>query len=852
MGYTKAPPYDHDHENEVQLFAETNHRNRPVTFGIKTDDRRRHVYVIGKSGMGKSCLLENMFLSDIHAGHGCCYIDPHGDTADRFLDYIPPNRINDVVYFNPADVNFPIGFNILEAVDQDKKHLVASGLMSVFKKIWPDVWSARMEYILINTILALLDVPGATLLGINRLYVDEDYRQHVVSLIQDPVVKTFWVKEFASFTEKYRTEAVAPVQNKVGQFMSSSIIRNVVAQTKSTIDMREIMDSRKILIINLSKGLIGEENMRLLGNMMITRLQLAAMERVDMPEKERQDFFLYIDEFQNFATESFASILSEARKYRLALIVAHQYIEQLEEEVRHAVFGNVGTMITFRVGGPDAVELEKEFAPTFVQEDLIGLTKYNVYMRLLIDGVASQPFSAKTLPPISSRFNTREQVVHVSRERYAVSKVEIEGKVLKWSGFGTADVGGTIATEEEITVEDEKIEERVKELQASSPYVGEMAKSADGGGFGGKKKSDKPTFDVPCSVCNEIQKLTFEPDWSKPWFCKNHLEMRNTPAARRLPTLSQLTGRNPGAGKPEGSPEERPREVVVVLPRPVAVTLPPRPEPERIVVLPRPKSPEPERIVVLPKSESAVPTPEKAEERVASPKLATTGEGEIASHPVSERPRPERRPPPPPLATGKPRIVISTGGDFLSDAEELRAAVTKPSREKEKEDKPEEPTAPQEAPPREIIREKRPPPPARSPQDRPTDQRHGERREVPRQGPPPLGQGKVRLVAETPVNTPEKPSAPVECVVVKAEPQRQASPVAAPVVNRPTVIRAAPEPVSKSAPTPAPKTAPAPAPSPAPTPTPTPALTPAPKPSAPPVPPPKPATGWKPGQVIKF
>src|SRR3989338_6933754 len=315
-------------DEDIILFAKTNYRNRETPFGMKQDDRRRHVYVMGKTGMGKSSLLENMAIQDIHKGHGVCFIDPHGDSVEKVLDYIPSNRVNDVVYLNPADSDFPIAFNPLESVDEKYKHLVASGLMGVFTKIWAGVWSARMEYILNNTILALLDSPGNTLLGIARMLVHKNYRKRIVDNIKDPVVKSFWVDEFANYNDKFRNEAIAPIQNKVGQFLSSAIIRNIVGQTKSSIDLREIMDKQKIFLINLSKGRIGEDNSALLGAMIITKMQLAAMSRVDIPEEERKDFYLYVDEFQNFATESFANILSEARKYRLNLIVAHQYIGQ--------------------------------------------------------------------------------------------------------------------------------------------------------------------------------------------------------------------------------------------------------------------------------------------------------------------------------------------------------------------------------------------------------------------------------------------------------------------------------------------------------------------------------------------
>ena len=420
---------------EVNYFGLANYRNQNRKFGIKLDDRRRHMYIVGKTGMGKTTLLENMVLNDIYAGHGLGYVDPHGDTAEKILNYIPPNRINDVVYFNPADLDYPIGFNILETIRPEQKHLVASGLMGVFKKIWPDVWSSRMEYILNNTILALLDFPGTTLLGINRLLADADYRRRVVNNTKDPVVKAFWQTEFASYNDKYKQEAVAPIQNKIGQFLSASVIRNIVAQVKSRINIREIMDNKKIFIMNLSKGRIGEDNSRLLGGMLITKIQLSAMERVDMPEATRPDFFLYVDEFQNFATESFANILSEARKYRLDLIMAHQYMEQLDETVLAAVIGNVGSIITFRVGSTDAEILAKEFIPTFVEEDLVNLPKFHVYLKLMIDGVASKPFSALTMSPIAQATGSMEKVVKVSRERYAVSRDKIEDKIARWSGM---------------------------------------------------------------------------------------------------------------------------------------------------------------------------------------------------------------------------------------------------------------------------------------------------------------------------------------------------------------------------------------------------------------------------------
>lgn len=426
-------PYD-PNDNQITFFGQANFRSTENRFGIKREDRRRHMYVIGKTGMGKSTMLENMIIQDIQNGEGLAVVDPHGDLVEKVIDFVPPERVNDVVYINPADLDFPIAFNILENVGPEYRSLVSNGLVGVFKKIWADSWGPRLEYILINTILALLEYPGATLLGVMRMLVDTKYRRKVVRKITDPVVRSFWINEFNNYSEKFRNEAIAPIQNKIGQFLSSSLIRNMVGQVKSTVNMRELMDEGKIVMMNLSKGRIGEENSSLLGAMIITKIQLAAMSRVDVPEEQRRDFYLYVDEFQNFSTDSFAGILSEARKYHLNIIMAHQYIEQLTDEVRAAVFGNVGTIAAFRVGATDAEELEKEFMPTFEQADIVTLPAYQIYLRLMIDGVASDPFSANTLPPIHEATGKRDKVIRVSRERYAGDRLEVEGDILRWSG----------------------------------------------------------------------------------------------------------------------------------------------------------------------------------------------------------------------------------------------------------------------------------------------------------------------------------------------------------------------------------------------------------------------------------
>lgn len=428
--------------NEITFFAKTNFRNQERVFGIKTDDRRRHMYIIGKTGMGKTNLLENLAVQDIRNGHGICFIDPHGDTAEKLLKAVPSHRINDVIYLNPADQNFPLAFNVMESVDPDYRHLVASGLIGVFKKIWADSWGPRLEYILRNAILALLEYPGSTLLGVTRILVDKKYREKVVEKVTDPVIRQFWVDEFPKWSDKVLQEVVSPIQNKVGQFLSSSLIRNIVGQTKSSFDIRQAMDSQKILILNLSKGRIGEDNSALLGAMMITKIQLAAMGRVDMEEDLRRDFYLYVDEFQNFSTESFANILSEARKYRLNLILANQYVEQIIETVRNAIFGNVGTIVSFRVGAMDAEFLEKEFAPVFTQNDIVNLPKYNIYLKLMIDGIAGDAFSATVLPPIYIGDTTENEakIIAASRERYASSKEEVEENISRWAGI--MPVGG--------------------------------------------------------------------------------------------------------------------------------------------------------------------------------------------------------------------------------------------------------------------------------------------------------------------------------------------------------------------------------------------------------------------------
>ncbi|RJQ29986.1 DUF87 domain-containing protein [Candidatus Parcubacteria bacterium] len=482
-----------DPDKDVIYFGRTDFRNTNRLFGIKRKDRRQHVYVVGKTGTGKSAMLNNMIVQDIANGEGVCVVDPHGELVEGVISKIPENRIDDVIYFNPADDEFHIGFNVLELPDPKYKHLVASGLMGIFTKIWSNVWSARMEYIMNNCVLALLESPGSTLLGIPRILTDKEYRQKVIAEVKDPVVKAFWIHEFEGWRDQYRNEAIAPIQNKVGQFLSTSMVRNIVGQAKSTIDIFDLMNTGKILLINVSKGRVGEDNSALLGAMLITKIQLSAMERVRVPEDERIDFYLYVDEFQNFATDSFAGILSEARKYRLNLILAHQYIGQLitdvSTKVRDAIFGNVGTMIIFRVGAADAEFLEKEFEPEFVIQDIVNLPNYSIYLRLMVDGVTSRPFSATTLPPFRVKTSgvVEERIIENSRKRYARPRAIVEAEINRWStGLNFETSGGA---------------------QKASP-----------GGEGSGTR-----YEAICSSCGKPTTVNFEPTPGRPIYCRECL-----------------------------------------------------------------------------------------------------------------------------------------------------------------------------------------------------------------------------------------------------------------------------------------------------------------------------------------
>ncbi|PIX31369.1 hypothetical protein COZ61_00085, partial [Candidatus Berkelbacteria bacterium CG_4_8_14_3_um_filter_33_6] len=374
-------------------------------------------------------------IDDILSGRGVAVVDPHGDLIEHVLKFVPDNRIDDVVYFSPADREFPIGFNLLENVDPDLKNVVASGVVGIFKKIFGESWGPRLEYILRNAVLSLLDYPDATMLEIIKILIDKNFRKKVLEYVKDPVLLDFWLNEYDKYDQKFRTEAVAPIQNKVGQFLSTTTIRNIVGQPESTINLNNIMDQKKVLLIDLSIGKIGEDTAALLGSMMITKIQLSAMQRAHIKEAERVDFYLYVDEFQNFATESFATILSEARKYHLNLVMTNQYIAQMPEIVKEAIFGNVGTLISFRVGAGDSEALVKEFEPIFDANDLVNLANYNIYVKMAIDGVTSPAFSAVSLAPKKEGYKNREKIINRSREQYAKSREDVEQRQTDVSGY---------------------------------------------------------------------------------------------------------------------------------------------------------------------------------------------------------------------------------------------------------------------------------------------------------------------------------------------------------------------------------------------------------------------------------
>ncbi len=535
-------------------IGETNFRNQRVRFGIRQDDRTRHTYIIGKSGMGKSVLLENMAIQDMEAGRGLAFFDPHGDTVEKLLDFVPESRIKDVIYLDPSVLDHAIAFNPMENVSVDRRHLVASGLMSVFKKIWPDVWSARMEYILNNCLMALLEIPDATLLGVMRLLNDKDYRKYVIDQLTDPLIRDFWTKEFARYKDQFQTEAIAPIQNKIGQLTMNPLIRNIIGQPKSTIDIRKIMDEGKIFLVNLSRGKIGEDNSRIIGALLATKLQLAAMSRIDIPrEEDRRNFYLYIDEFQHFATESFASILAEARKFHLNLIVANQYMTQMDETVRDAVVGNVGTMIVFRIGADDAEFFEKEMFPVFLMTDLVNLPRAQVIMRLMIDGATSPPFSAVTLPPAKRpETSFRDEILKHSYSTYSISRERVDEIINEWlsTSFVSDKDGGV------------------------DGLIPGGITSREGGGTSQDIGTQAPRemFNAVCWNCTAETQIPFQPDPKRAVYCKNCLKLIQ--AGKILPPTRPRGGAVPPA--PVGAPMPAPTQQQAGSPPPSPQEQPPQ------------------------------------------------------------------------------------------------------------------------------------------------------------------------------------------------------------------------------------------------------------------------------------
>ena len=403
-----------------------------MPFGFDVADARHHTYVIGKTGAGKTTLLRNLILQLIMQGHGVGLIDPHGDLAEELLDHIPPSLAERTVYFHPGDHDFPIGLNLFSQAHDNERHLVASGIVGALKNLWPDSWGPRMEYILHNAVAALAQCENTTLLGVNRMLTDAAYRRWVLKQVSDPFLKDFWENEFEGYDERFRREAIAPIQNKVGQLLLSPVIRNIVGQVQGKVSVPFVMDNERIFIANLAKGQIGHDKANLLGSLLVTQFQLAAMARSRQPEAERRDFYLFVDEFQNFATESFTSILAEARKYRLNLTLSHQYIAQLSPTVRDAVFGNVGSLVAFRVGHADAEHLFGEFGKEFRQEQFIDLPRYETLIRSQSANGHLSFLRAKLMPPIETHSGRRAKLIQRSRERFATKRAVVEDKLARW------------------------------------------------------------------------------------------------------------------------------------------------------------------------------------------------------------------------------------------------------------------------------------------------------------------------------------------------------------------------------------------------------------------------------------
>ncbi len=432
---SNIPDPNKGNHQDLTILGDTDYRGDSIRFGIVEEDKFRHMYIVGKTGTGKSTFINNMIISDMKADKGICVLDPHGELVDDLLEHIPSHRINDVILFDVGDSEYPIGFNLLQAENEDEKNRIASGVVSTFQKLFDNSRGPRLEYILRNVVLSIIDYPNATLMHILRVLTDKDFREEVISNVKDEVLLKFRNNEFNKWQDRQREEAVGPITNKVGQFLSSRLVRNIFGQPRTKLNIRKAMDEGKIILVNLSKGIIGEDNANMIGSLLVTKIQIDAMGRADVASHLRRPFYLYIDEFQNFATKSFATILSEARKYKLSLIVANQYTSQLDDTIKDAIFGNVGTIISFTLGYDDAAIMTAQFKELVSTNDLISLPKFTAYTRLMIEGVSSDPFSMKTLPPpqIENAVEHIEKIRKQSRQRYAMEKGQLESLMNAWN-----------------------------------------------------------------------------------------------------------------------------------------------------------------------------------------------------------------------------------------------------------------------------------------------------------------------------------------------------------------------------------------------------------------------------------
>ncbi|OGI64094.1 hypothetical protein A2733_00255 [Candidatus Nomurabacteria bacterium RIFCSPHIGHO2_01_FULL_40_20] len=479
----ELPVYGKVKPEEVSFIGRTNYvaslEEKKFIFGIKRVDRRRHLYIIGKSGVGKTKLLELMLRQDITYGHGLCLIDPHGDVIEAMLDYIPKERIEDVCIIDPTDIDFPASFNPLQNVDPMFKFQLTQGLIEVFQKQFGANWTPRLEHVFRFTCLALLDYPHATMRGMISMLTDRNYRQKVVEYITDDMVKRFFAIEFADWSEKFDTDAIIPLVNKLGQFLSDPLLRNIFGQKQNKIDISSLMNEQKIILINLSKGRLGEENSSFLGSIFLTKIKQAGMERAAIPERDRVDFYLYVDEFQNVVTQTFENILSEARKYALNLTIAHQYVGQIIPRVHQAVLGNCGSVITFRVGGEDAVKMKPEFAPLFDVKDMINLAVGEIYIKMTIDGESYDPFSAETLRVLAPTHPSyRQEIIDASHRKYTISKdaakkliEEEEATIIRSAEEKAAIIKKGKKVKGEEDEKEEEVEGEVKATEEAEPMI---------------------------------------------------------------------------------------------------------------------------------------------------------------------------------------------------------------------------------------------------------------------------------------------------------------------------------------------------------------------------------------------